>query len=39
MTEAKRLIEKYGKDEASYELSNNEVNDCVVRAVSRLSVW
>ncbi len=34
MTEAKRLIEKYGKDEASYELSNNEMNDCVVRAVS-----
>ena len=34
MTEAKRLIEKYGKAEASYELSNNEMNDCVVRAVS-----
>ena len=34
MTEAKRLIKKYGKEEASYELSSTENNDCVVRAIT-----
>ena len=34
MTEAKKLINKYGKEEASCVLSTRENNDCVVRAVS-----
>ena len=34
MTEAKKLIKKYGKEEASCVLSSKENNDCVVRAVS-----
>ena len=34
MTEAKQLIKKYGKEEASCVLSTKENNDCVVRAVS-----
>tara|TARA_R110002167_G_scaffold32549_3_gene105453 strand:- start:239 stop:757 length:519 start_codon:yes stop_codon:yes gene_type:complete len=34
MTEAKEMVKKYGKEEASYELSAKEHNDCVVRAVS-----
>ena len=34
MTEAKKLIKKYGIPEASSMLSSKESNDCVVRAVS-----
>ena len=34
MTEAKKLIKKLGKEEASCVLSSKENNDCVVRAVS-----
>ena len=34
MTEAKKLIKKLGKEEASCVLSSKEKNDCVVRAVS-----
>ena len=34
MTEAKKLINKYGKEEASCVLSTREKNDCVVRVVS-----
>jgi hypothetical protein len=34
MTEAKKLIKKYGKEEASCVLSSNESNDCVVRAIT-----
>lgn len=34
MTEAKGLIKKYGKEEASCVLSSKENNDCVVRAIS-----
>jgi len=34
MTEAKKLINKYGKEEASCVLATQENNDCVVRAVS-----
>ncbi|MDA9268236.1 hypothetical protein N9P60_00560 [bacterium] len=34
MTEAKKLIKEFGKEEASCVLSTRENNDCVVRAVS-----
>ena len=34
MTEAKKLIKKYGKEEASCVLATAENNDCVVRAIS-----
>ena len=34
MTQAKKLVKKYGKEEASYELSSTENNDCVVRAIT-----
>lgn len=34
MTEAQKLIKKYGKEEASCVLATGEKNDCVVRAVS-----
>ncbi len=34
MTQAKQLLKKYDKEEASYELSSNEKNDCVVRAIT-----
>jgi len=34
MTEAKKLIKEFGKEEASCVLTTRENNDCVVRAVS-----
>ena len=34
MSEAERLIKKYGRDEASHLICQSETNDCVVRAIS-----
>ena len=34
MSEAARLIKKYGKEKANFRICNSEKNDCVVRAVT-----
>jgi ribosome biogenesis protein Nip4 len=34
MSEAERLIKKYGRDNASFMICDSETNDCVVRAVA-----